>query len=146
MIHRWNNCSGICWFLPHWPPHSMRRFCRSRCSKRWRWTPNRPRRDYSAHWNQRDRTKLENRSKKAQKYLINLHLIFSSNLASANRIRPLNNSRASIKPLLSVSQIWKDSSLVPKICSNSVKSIENMSQTLLKDPWYSRSLARETGK
>ena len=44
-----------------------------------------------------------------------IHLIFSSNLASENKIRPENNSSASIRPLLSVSQIIKASSLVLNI-------------------------------
>ena len=34
-----------------------------------------------------------------------VHLIFSSNFDSENKINPVNNSKASISPLLSVSQI-----------------------------------------
>lgn len=63
-----------------------------------------------------------------------LHLILSSNLASANTMRPLNNSSASISPLLSVSQITKDDSFAPNICSNSVRPIEKLSHMLLNDP------------
>lgn len=61
-----------------------------------------------------------------------LHLALSSNFVSENRIRPLNNSSESISPLLSISQITKTLSLAPKIYSNSVKSIEKLSQTDLK--------------
>lgn len=45
-----------------------------------------------------------------KKFLI--HLIFSSNLDSENKIKPLNNSKASINPFPSVSHMRKSSSLV----------------------------------
>ena len=64
-----------------------------------------------------------------------LHLILSSNLASAKMINPLNNSSASINPLSSVSQMTKDDSFEPKICSNSVKSSEKLSHIALNEPW-----------
>lgn len=64
-----------------------------------------------------------------------LHLILSSNFVSENKVIPENNSKESIKPLLSVSHITKALSDNPKICSNSLKSIEKLSQILLKEAW-----------
>lgn len=71
------------------------------------------------------------------------NLTFSSNDASENNINPENNSSASIKPLLSVSHILNIYSFEPKIYSYSVKSIENVSQTDLNEPWYSLSFDNE---
>ena len=65
----------------------------------------------------------------------NRNLIVSSNLASENKAIPLNSSKASIKPLLSVSQITKADSLALKICWNSIRSIEKLSQRALKVAW-----------
>ena len=62
-----------------------------------------------------------------------IHLILSSNLVSENRVIPQNSSKLSISPLLSVSQITKALSLAPKMCSNSLKSIEKLSQILLNE-------------
>lgn len=45
----------------------------------------------------------------------NKNLIVSSNLASENKAIPLNNSKASINPLLSVSQITNALSLALNI-------------------------------
>lgn len=59
---------------------------------------------------------------------------FSLKEASENNIKPENNSKASIKPFLSVSHILNEVSLEPNICSYSVKSIENVSHTLLNEP------------
>lgn len=79
-----------------------------------------------------------------QMMILQLHLILSSNLASARTIKPLNNSRASTRPLLLVSQISNDDWFAPNICSNSVWPIEKLSHMLLNEPWNSRSLERET--
>ena len=70
--------------------------------------------------------------------------IFSSNLASEKITSPEKSSSASISPFLSVSKMTKLDSEAPNICSNSVKSIEKLSQTLLKEPWNSLSFPKET--
>jgi hypothetical protein len=72
-----------------------------------------------------------------------IHRILSSNLASEKSMSPEKSSRASMSPFLSSSQMLKPSSL-PNICSNSRMSIGKFSQMLLKEPWYSRSLASDT--
>lgn len=74
----------------------------------------------------------------------NRNLILSSNLESEKRMSPLNNSSVSIRPFLSTSQTTKLDSLAPNICSNSVKSMKKLSQTLLNDPKNSLSLAKDT--
>ena len=75
---------------------------------------------------------------------IKIHLILSSNFVSENKVIPLNNSKLSINPLLSVSQITKALSYAPNICSNSLKSIEKLSQMLLNDAWKSLTLDNGT--
>jgi len=47
---------------------------------------------------------------------------------SENTAIPENSSSASINPLLSVSQMTKELSPAPKMCSNSIRSIEKLSQ------------------
>jgi hypothetical protein len=59
----------------------------------------------------------------------------SSNLASENKAIPLNNSKASINPLLSVSQITNALSLALNIYWNSIKSIEKLSHKALNVAW-----------
>jgi hypothetical protein len=61
-------------------------------------------------------------------------LIFSSNVEEDIRVSPLKSSNASMRPFSSVSQMMKEDSFAPKICSNSVRSMDRLSQTLLKEP------------
>mmetsp|Transcript_3545 Transcript_3545/g.328 ORF Transcript_3545/g.328 Transcript_3545/m.328 type:complete len:112 (+) Transcript_3545:355-690(+) len=74
----------------------------------------------------------------------NKNLILSSNLVLENNVIPLNNSNESIRPLLSVSHMTKALSLRPKICSNSLRSMEKLSQILLNDAWKSLTLDNGT--
>ena len=69
--------------------------------------------------------------KQIKKYL---HLSLSSNFESENTTKPLNNSKASINPLLSVSHMTNIDSFAPNIYSNSTRSIEKFSHTLLNEP------------
>lgn len=72
------------------------------------------------------------------------NLILSSNLLSLKIISPLKSSSVSIRPFLSTSHTTKLDSLAPNICSNSVRSMKKLSQTLLKDPKNSLSFASDT--
>ena len=68
----------------------------------------------------------------------------SSAFASANMTSPANNSKAFTLPLLAVSHIAKVSEESSKIFSNYVKLRAKSAQTLLKEAWNSRTLARES--
>ena len=62
------------------------------------------------------------------------NFIFLSKSVSENIIKPENNSKESIVPFSSVSQIENISSVVLNIVSNSIASIEKLSQIDLNYP------------